>query len=79
MESTHVDSDGSTDESVDDEPCAFAYAESSLDLEYEKLPHLMGRSAIPTFTLKPKKGVVRFSKNYEYVTVQMRRRAYGIA
>ena len=66
MDSTCVDSDGSTDDSVEVEPSAFAYAESSCDLEYEKLPHLMGRSAIPTFTLRPKKGLVRFSENFEY-------------
>ena len=33
--------------------------------EYNTKPHAMGKQVVPTFTLRPNKGVVRFSEQLE--------------
>ena len=49
----------------DDSPCAFALADTPYDVECVKLPHLMGTTAMPTFTARPTKGIVRVSDSYQ--------------
>ena len=38
------------------------------DVEYEVTPHSMGRTAMPVFSLRPEKGHVCFSQDYELYT-----------
>ena len=64
--STVLDTDSSDDNSADESVRALAYADSPVEIiEYEEVPHKMGRSDMPTFVKRPAKPPVSFKATIE--------------